>query len=181
MKNIETELDAIISIEGGYVNDPKDSGGETNFGITKFVAESFGYTGKMIDLTKEQAKEIYRKRYWIQPKFDKVFAISPAIAFELFDTGINMGVNTAGRFLQRSLNVLNSNSTLYPDMSLDGVLGDMTLTALTKFLAARKSDGETVLLRMLNALQSVKYIELAESRPKDEAFQFGWQKNRVGM
>ena len=179
MKNIETELDILIGKEGGYTNDPKDNGGETIWGITKAVADAFGYVGSMKDMTKDQAKEIYRKRYWIQPKFDQVFLLSPEIAEELFDTGVNMGVNTAGKFLQRALNVLNANSTVYPDMGVDGSIGAMTLSALGKFLQFRKQDGESVLLRMLNAQQSVKYIEIAENNTVQERFEFGWQSNRV--
>jgi lysozyme family protein len=179
MKNIETELDLLIGKEGGYTNNPKDSGGETIWGITKAVADAFGYTGSMRDMSKDQAKEIYRKRFWLQPKFFKVFEYSPNIAMELFDTGVNMGTGTAGKALQKALNVLNLNGTYYPDMEVDGMIGAMTLNALKVFLERRKADGEKVLLRMLNAIQGAKYIELAESRPKDEAFIYGWILNRV--
>ena len=181
MKTIDEMLDEIISVEGGYVNDPLDKGGETNFGITKAVAVAFGYTGALIDLTKTQAKEIYKARYWIQPKFDQVALRSSSIAAELLDTGINMGVSTGGKFLQRALNVLNMNGVLFPDMGIDGSIGAMTLSALDKYLANRKQDGETVLLRMLNAQQSVRYMEIAEADKEQERFEFGWQKNRVGM
>lgn len=181
MTNIETELDALIAREGGYSNDPQDNGGETMYGITKHVADAFGYVGAMKDMSKEQAKEIYRKRYWIQPGFDKVFALSPAIAMECFDSGVNMGVSTASKFLQRSLNVLNNSGVLFPDMAVDGGIGAMTLCDLSKFLDARKKDGEIVLLRMLNALQSVRYIEIAEGNTSQEKFVYGWQFNRVGM
>ena len=40
-------IDQIIKVEGGYVNDPSDSGGETNYGITKHVARKYGYKGSM--------------------------------------------------------------------------------------------------------------------------------------
>ena len=179
MKNIETELDVLIGKEGGYSNDPKDSGGETIWGITIFTARSFGYTGNMRDMTKDVAKEIYRSRYWIQPKYSEVFKLNPEIAFELFDTGVNAGTSTASKFLQRALNVLNLEGTLYPDMAVDGVIGAMTLEALRTFLVKRGKDGNGVLLKMLNSLQSVKYIEIAEANKTQERFQFGWQLNRV--
>lgn len=181
MKNIETELDILIGKEGGYVNDPKDNGGETNWGITIFTARAFGYTSPMKDMTKIQAKEIYKSRYWIQPKFSEVFVLNSDIAFELFDTGVNAGPSVASKFLQRSLNVLNLEGTLYPDMTIDGVIGAMTLESLRIFLNHRKQDGVMVLLRMLNALQSVKYIEIAEANKSQERFEYGWQLNRVGM
>jgi hypothetical protein len=56
----------------------------------------------------------------------------------------------------------------------------MTITALKAFLAARGKTGETVLVRMLNAQQSVRYIELAEANASQESFEYGWQLNRVG-
>ena len=57
-------IDEILRTEGGYVFDPDDSGGETNFGITKDVARAYGYTGCMRDLTRDQAFDIYVARYW---------------------------------------------------------------------------------------------------------------------
>ena len=181
MKNIETELEILIAKEGGYTDDPADSGGKTIWGITEFVARSFGYEGDMKNMTRDQAKEIYKTQYWLQPKFDKVFALSPKIAGELFDTGVNTGVGTASRMLQRALNALNNGATAYPDMTVDGSIGVMSLKALEVYLAHRGTIGETVLLRLLNSLQAVRYVEIAEARPKDERFVFGWISNRVEM
>ncbi|TCS37500.1 putative peptidoglycan binding protein [Paucimonas lemoignei] len=177
----EEKLDELVGVEGGYVNDPADSGGETIWGITAAVARAFGYAGAMKDMTKAQAKEIYRARYWTQPKFDQVGRLSAPIAYELFDTGVNMGQTVAGKFLQRALNVLNNGATIFPDLTVDGAIGKMTLYALETYLKARGVTGENTLLKMLNAQQSVRYLELAESRPKDERFMFGWQTNRVEM
>ena len=56
--------DEVIRIEGGYVNDPDDPGGETNYGITKRLAVAHGYKGSMINMTQDQAKEIYRQSFW---------------------------------------------------------------------------------------------------------------------
>lgn len=181
MKTVEEFINSVIKVEGGYVNDPDDKGGETNFGITKAVAVAFGYTGAMIDMKKEQAYQIYLARYWTQPKFDKVHQINPNISWELADTGINMGVGIAGQFLQRALNTLNGEGKLFPDMTVDGLIGNMTLYALTQFLASRKQDGETVLLRMLNAQQTVRYMEISEAKKSQEKYVFGWVNNRVVM
>jgi len=59
------------------------------------------------------------------------------------------------------------------------VVGPLTVHALKSYMDKRHFDGEMVLLKALNALQGAYYIELAEKRPKDEAFEFGWLKNRV--
>lgn len=181
MKTLDQILDDIISVEGGYSNDPTDKGGETIWGITKFTATAFGYTGDMKSMSKDQAKDIYKRQYWIQPKFDKVNEINPDIAIELLDTGINMGVSTASKFLQRSLNVLNQTGTLYPDMVVDGSIGNMSLTALKAFIDKRGSQGVSVLLKLLNALQAVRYIEIAEGNQTQEKYEFGWVLNRVGV
>jgi len=53
-----------IGHEGGYVNNPKDPGGETNWGITIKTARDNGYTGSMKSMSRLQAKEIYRVAFW---------------------------------------------------------------------------------------------------------------------
>ena len=178
--NIADAITNIIKVEGGYTNDPNDNGGETNFGITVAVARAFGYTGPMESMTQQIARDIYAQRYWHAPRFSDVAVVSELLAEELLDTGVNMGPATAGKFLQRALNVLNQGDKTYPNISVDGAVGNMTITALKAFLAARGKAGEAVLFRMLNAQQSVRYIELAESKVSQETFEYGWQLNRVG-
>lgn len=177
--NFEKQLDELVGKEGGYSNDPADSGGETNWGITVAVARAFGYAGPMKDMTQDQARSIYKVRYWTQPKFDQVAKLSAPIAYELFDTGVNMGQAVAGKFLQRALNVLNNGGTDFADLGVDGAIGNMTLYALGVYLNKRGVTGEKTMLKMLNAQQATRYIELAESRPKDEKYAFGWITNRV--
>lgn len=178
--NITDTITELIKREGGYSNDPNDKGGETNFGITVAVARAFGYTGPMDSMTQQVARDIYAQRYWHQPRFDDIDMASELAAEELLDTGVNMGTATAGKFLQRALNVLNQGDKTYPNITVDGAVGNMTLAALKAFLAARGKAGETVLVRMLNAQQSVRYIELAEAKVSQETFEYGWQLNRVG-
>lgn len=169
-------IDTIIAREGGYVDDPEDSGGETNFGITVAVARENGFTGAMRDMTRQVAFDIYAARYWDAVNADAVAAMSEAIAEELVDTGVNQGPARAGNYLQRSLNVLNRSEKLYADIVVDGDIGPASLRALDAYLGSR---GETVLLRALNCLQGAGYIELAERREKDERFVYGWLANRV--
>jgi lysozyme family protein len=177
--NVLAKIDAIIQREGGYSNNPHDKGGETIYGITVAVARAFGYVGLMREMPRQTAVDIYTERYWLQPHFDLVDEISPLIADELFDTGVNMGQTVGGKFLQRALNVLNKRASLFPDLVVDGVIGKMSIYALRTFLDARGAEGQDVLLEMLNAQQSVRYIEIAEANSTQEDFEFGWQKNRV--
>jgi lysozyme family protein len=178
--HVHAYIDHLIKVEGGYVNHKNDKGGETCWGITVEVARAFGYQGRMQDLSQATAKEIYLERYWIQPGFDKVNAIAPHVAQELFDTGVNMGTGTASKFLQRALNVLNNQGRDFPEIEADGALGKMTLHCLAEFLKRRGAPGSTVLWRMLNSQQGVRYIELSEKTRTQDDFQFGWQANRVG-
>ncbi|WP_288843895.1 glycoside hydrolase family 108 protein [uncultured Deefgea sp.] len=177
--NIDNLLDHLLGIEGGYSNNPKDSGGETNWGVTVAVAREEGYAGRMVDMTRDQAKMIYLRRYWVKPHFADIGARSAAIAAELFDTGVNCGTATSSMMLQRALNVMNNQATLYGDLKVDGAIGPATLTALDRYLAKRGREGEVVLLKALNCIQGERYIDLAERRQKDEAFVYGWIKNRV--
>ena len=169
-------IKGIIDREGGYVNDPRDSGGETNYGITVGTARRFGYLGPMKELTYAQAYHIYAEQYWNPLKLDDISIHSEKIAEEIADTAVNMGVRRAGLFLQRSLNVLNRNQRLYDDVALDGNIGPASLRAFNKYIVRRD---EIVLFRMLNCLQGAFYVELAERRKKDERFVYGWFLNRI--
>ena len=179
--DVETLIDALIDREGGYVNHPSDRGGPTNFGITEAVARAHGYSGAMRSLPRSEAGAIYKRLYWLRPRFDQVAKRSEAVAEELFDSGVNMGPAVAATFLQRALSALNRDRKDYPDLVPDGRIGAATLSALDKFLELRgKARGETVLLKALDALQGERYIRLAERRPANEAFLYGWLANRIG-
>ncbi len=115
--------------------------------------------------------------------FDSVHAgeiasLSERVAEEVVDTAVNMGVSRASKFLQRSLNALNNRGKLYPDMTVDGMIGDTTIGNLNKYLKVRNG---VTLTKMLNCLQGAFYIELVERREKDEKFIYGWFKNRVSL
>jgi lysozyme family protein len=131
-------------------------------------------------LPRAEAESIYRRLYWLRPRFDQVAMRSPRVAAELFDTGVNMGPAVAATFLQRALTALNRNAGDYPDLVPDGRIGDVTLRALDAFMKIRDRGGETVLLRALEALQGERYLRLAERRPANEAFLYGWLENRIG-
>ncbi|EHL6324087.1 hypothetical protein KED32_004914, partial [Escherichia coli] len=148
---------------------------------TEKVARAHGYHGDMRDLTREQALEILEADYWYGPRFDLVANLSPDIASELCDTGVNMGPTVASRMLQRWLNVFNLRGKLYPDMDADGRIGPRTLNALRAYLKNRSRDGELVLVKALNCTQGERYLELAEKREANESFVYGWMKERVAV
>lgn len=134
----------------------------------------------MRDLPRATAAAIYRRLYWTGPGYDRVASRAPALAAELFDTGVNMGPKVATGFVQRALNALNRGARDYPDLSPDGAVGPATLAALDGYLKARGRAGEGVLVKAADALQGERYIALAERRAANEAFVYGWLANRTG-
>jgi lysozyme family protein len=153
--NFDTAFDRLIGHEGGYVNNPADPGGETNWGITLRTAREAGYTGAMRDLTREQAKGIYRISYWDRAKADQY---DGAIGFQLFDAAVNNGIGQAIRFLQRAV-----------DMADDGVVGPLTLAAVR---AAPVTD----VLARFNAQRLDFYTRLSTW----PTFGKGWARRIVG-
>ena len=108
----------LIGHEGGYVNDPRDPGGETNWGITKRTAQANGYQGSMQAMTREQAYKIYYSAFWLRYQCDKM---PEAVAYQFFDAAVNHGLGNASRMLQRAVNVAD-----------DGIIGNMTIAAIKK-------------------------------------------------
>ncbi len=172
-------IEAVIDREGGYGDHPADRGGATRFGITQAVARAHGFAGDMRVFPRTAAVAIYRQAYWIDPGYEGVGRLAPDIAGELFDTGVNMGPAVASGFLQRALNALNRGASDYPDLVVDGRIGPGTLAALAGFLKRRGAGGEAVLLKAIEALQGERYVALAERRPANEAFLYGWLANRA--
>ncbi len=171
-------INRILEKEGGYVNDPSDSGGETNHGITVQRARAYGYHGPMRDMPVSTARHIYELMYWHSVRGDTLVRLSPSVAAEVVDTAVNMGPARAVAFLQRALNVMNRKQRLYEDIEVDGLMGAMTIHALKKYLATRS---DKVLCKALNCLQGAAYVRLAERRVKDERFVYGWIKERVKL
>ena len=118
-ENYQACLDMILHHEGGYVNHPKDPGGETNLGVTKRVYEDFGGTKNMKDLTVEDVAPIYEKNYWGRMKCDD---IPSGLDLCVFDFGVNAGTGRSAKYLQRMIGTV-----------ADGGIGPNTLKALTNY------------------------------------------------
>lgn len=170
--------------EGGYVNDPDDAGGETYKGVArKFHPEWEGW--KIIDASRRAPhfpkcldrdnslqrliQLFYKQLYWDRFQGDSIPV--QEIAEEMFDTGVNMGVHRAVKFLQRALNYLNRNGKLFADMADDGKLGPTTLRNLDTFL---QKDAPDMLLKVMNTLQAQHYLNYMSKSPTQEKFCRGW-------
>lgn len=104
-------LDTLFSIEGGYVNDPRDSGGETKYGISKNAHPEVDIPS----LTLWQAEEIYRKDYWFPSGCDK---LPDYLSVAVFDFAVNSNPKRAVQTLQKVLRV-----------KADGIVGNQTIAA----------------------------------------------------
>lgn len=171
---------SVVAIEGGYVNDPNDAGGETNHGITVAVARNHGYDGPMRSLPVETAKEIYADTYIREPHFDKVLAKSPAVGTKLADIGVNAGTVRAARWFQQSVNDLSRGGRDYAQVAADGALGPRTMAA---YEALEKRRGRIkaceLTIKLLEGYQTTHYTNLAKSQA-NASFLVGWLDHRIG-
>lgn len=94
----EEAVNRVLSIEGGFVDDPRDPGQATKYGISLRSYPSLDIK----NLTRDQAVEIYRRDFWDRINADK---LPDGVAFQLFDFAVNSGIETAIRYLQRAVGV----------------------------------------------------------------------------
>jgi len=151
----DTAFERLIGHEGGYADHPDDPGGETNWGITLRTARESGYFGNMRELTRDQAKEIYRTAYWGRARCDEY---DGAIAFQVFDAAVNHGIGNAIRFLQRAAGVAD-----------DGAVGPVTMAAI-------KAMTVTDVLARFNAARLNFYTQLSTW----PSFGKGWARRVAG-
>jgi lysozyme family protein len=146
-------LEEVLRLEGGYVDDPRDPGGATRFGVTRAVlSEALGRAASADDvaaMTEAQAGEIYRRRYWAAASCADLPAGLDLLAF---DMAVNMGPGTAARLLQVALGA-----------PVDGVIGPRTLAEAQAAPAAAT-------IRAVSDLRRRRYRSLAGFA----AFGRGW-------
>ena len=151
MSKFPEYVERVLKHEGGYVNDPRDNGGETMYGITVAVARACGYTGRMRDMPRITAMAIYKQMYWTPVRGDD---LPPAVAWQVFDAGVNHGVRRAAKWLQQVVHVAQ-----------DGQIGPVTLAAVKRMSDAR-------LTLEYNAIRLQFYTDLADWN----AFGKGWSR-----
>ena len=143
-------IEVVLKHEGGYVNDPVDPGGETNFGIAKRSHPDVDIK----NLTEEGAKEIYYQDYWMK---NRVPQLPDELKHIYFDMCINQGRGRAVKILQRAANAKGAN------LKVDGGLGPKTIVALNG-----------VELDRVRAYRIKYYADLVTRKPDLEKFYFGW-------
>lgn len=186
MADFEVAYSKTMGHEGGYANDPNDAGGETYKGVARVYNGSWdGWD--VIDASKGEpdfpeclddiyslqtsVHEFYKENYWDVNHLDHVS--DQDVAEEMFDTGVNMGISRAAKFLQKSLNYLNRNESLYSELVVDGAIGQASLNALN--IVLDRGD-QRVLLTMMNVLQGQHYMNYMDRKPSQKKYARGWMK-----
>jgi lysozyme family protein len=157
----ETALAFTLRREGGYVNDPDDLGGATNYGITQSVYDAHRrrhahVAAPVRSITLAEVREIYRRNYWEGARCSAFATVRPRLALAHFDAAVNLGIGQASVCLQRALGV-----------KADGVAGPVTLAA------AERCDESAVVSAYLRERARV-YRVIAERRPALRKFLAGW-------
>ena len=128
MKTVEEIAAEIVAREGGYVNDPDDPGGATNYGVTLATLQRLGIdrTGDgRVDvadikaLTRADAQRIYVEHYFRRPRLAE---LPVSVQASVFDVYVNAGTN-AIKILQRLVTRMG-----FP-ASDDGMIGPATIRA----------------------------------------------------
>ena len=124
MLSVDSMIDHLLRLEGGYVNDPDDPGGPTNFGVTQATLASWrGHPVSADDVRSmdiSEARNIYKRRYYQRPKIDQLpEPLQPSV----FDMNVNAGGNSI-KILQRTLREFGK------DVSVDGALGPQSIGAV---------------------------------------------------
>jgi lysozyme family protein len=145
----EILIQRLLENEGGYVNNPKDPGGETKYGISKRSYPDLDIK----NLTVEHAIGIYFNEYLDHIPYAQMH---PAVAWQLLDFGVNSGMRTAVKALQRFLGV-----------KADGLIGPRTLSAMSEL------DVSLVVIGVLS-----ERIKLLMSLSTWDTFKNGWS-NRI--
>ena len=156
-KTFDEIIEVVLEHEGGYVNDPHDAGGETNFGIAK----KFNPDVDIKNLTKEGAKEIYYEKYWKPSKADKV---PDQLKHIYFDMVVNFGKRGAVKVLQQAA-VAKGHK-----IAVDGGIGPNTLKAIKNVETDR-----------VRAYRVLKFANIVIKKPTQEKFWLGWFRRAIGV
>lgn len=178
MSNFESAVKVVLKHEGGWVNNPNDPGGATNFGISlRFLAEhpelgDFDHDGDVDsedirNMKVEDAKMVYKKEWWDKFKYESI--VDQTLATKIFDMSVNMGAKRAHILVQTALN-----KAFGLKLSVDGVLGPATFSVINNCT----DDTEQTLMTSICDEQWGFYQRLIAGKPSLGVFSKGW-KNRA--
>lgn len=162
MANFNDAIDFTLQNEGGFSDNPNDSGGATNFGITQETYSRFVGRPVSVEEVKamplQDAKTIYERSYWAPLDLNN-FAYQPS-ATALFDMGVNLGVVTAARLAQEACCDVGIN------LVVDGILGATSCEKINQL-------GPDFMTPFHTRVVS-HYEQIVANNPKDHVFLGGW-------
>jgi lysozyme family protein len=169
-RSLEQMIDDVLRREGGFVDHPSDRGGPTKYGITQAtLTRHLGRTATVAEvrrLTKESAREIYRRDYFEAPRLGQ---LPEPVQPLLFDSAVNHGPARAIRFLQRVCNDAG-----FGPLTEDGVAGPATRSAA---LAAERAMGDWLIAALVEE-RRLFYLGIVEADTSQRVFLAGWM-NRL--
>jgi lysozyme family protein len=166
----ERAFEFTLSNEGGWSNQIMDHGGPTNWGITLTDLTAFRRRTATIDdlkaLTIDEAKDIYKKFYWLEPN---ILSLSnPTMQIAIFDIGVNQGTVTAIRFAQIAANRQGCH------LEFDGLIGPLTIDALSII-------NTKIFIQDFEALVMARYNQIVANDPGQQVFYLGWQARALRL
>ena len=161
----EDAISIVLLHEGGYVNDPDDPGGETNFGIAKRYHPNVDIK----NLTREKAIEIYYNEYWDA----KVESYPLPIQLQMFDMYVNLGATGAIKVLQRTINYVSKDAN---KIKVDGVYGNNTRQRLAQCLTDYKSFN-----CLLMGQRVTTYVDKVKQNPVKLKYLSGWVSRSIDI
>lgn len=172
MADFDAAFPVVLKHEGGFISDPNDPGGATNYGVSLRWLKGQGLLGDMdhdgdVDtddirlLTVNTAKQFYKINWWDRYGYNNFF--QQEIATKVFDTAVNVGAKKAHQFLQQAFNVWSNNKLI-----VDGLLGSKT------YQAVNDSGYKTTILSSYQEIQANYYRALVQNNPKFTKFLRGW-------
>ena len=175
-------LGSVYAVEGGYVNDPVDPGGATNYGVTQVVARAAGYRGDMRYFPKHCsgpatvcADDIYLAKYIKAPGYLPIIEADPAVGGELVDSAVNFGPSRPSRWFQESMNELGA-----PKLAVDGKIGPASVASYRALQRQRGAVAACVVtLDRLDAKQAAEYRRLVRRNARLGKFLKGWLAHRI--
>lgn len=180
MNHFDIAFNRTMKIEGDGVlsNNALDYGGETYSGISRVYWPNWkGWTlidqhkaGNDIDwpLVDRFTREFYRANFWNRIQGNRLSEISPEIAYELFDTAVNVGVTRAVEFLQEAHNVAGKSRY---ELVVDGIVGPVTIDTIAKYIKTKPGSPELNTEILLNCMNGEQYIFY---KLKDDPHHRGW-------
>lgn len=161
-------VNVVLQHEGGETNNPDDSGGLTNFGITQQfiidneITEPELARSYIAILTKQKAIALYKHYVWDKYHYGLIAPLE--IATKVFDMTVNMGSKESHMLLQRAINTMSHDQLL-----VDGIFGIKTITATNRLPS-------TYLHEELRQQQKQFYENLVKNNPEYDEFLDGWLK-----